>query len=373
MDNKKLGIGIIGLGGFGDFLLWEWSKSDEYAVVAACDRDPARAPVGTTDLRFYQDYNELLDDPKVDIVSIATPPSTHVSIALAAIERKKHVLIEKPVAISAADGRVIAEAAKEAGVVATVNFMLRFDPLVEGMRQIVAAGVFGKPRRLDLQNYATQDTVPPGHWFWNQDVSGGIMIEHGVHFFDMSSYILGYKAKEATGLSMWRNQSQEDRVFAAVKFEDDVVGTYWHSFTRPMALETTTFHMAFDLAEFHISGWIPLSATFFGWTNDRGVEALRKYLPGLKMEVEELKAFDTSASELTYRVSASVKGTTEIEQPKLEVYGSLLRAMMSDVVAAIKDPSHKLRVTLEDGINAVAIAETATESAHCGRMLPVEL
>lgn len=362
MKNGKFGLGIVGMGGFGHFLLREWSKLEDIEIVAVSDEDPARAPENRPEIKFYRTYEELLDDPDVDIVSIATPPSTHLPMSLAGIAKGKHLLIEKPLALSAEDGRRIADAAKQAGVVATVNFMLRFDPLVEGMRKVIEAGVFGSPKRVDLRNYATQDTVPPGHWFWDQSVSGGIMIEHGVHFFDMTSYMLGTKAKEATGLSAWRNDEQEDRVFAAVRFENDVIGTYWHSFTRPVALETTTFHIAFDLGEVEISGWIPLTASFWGWTDEAGAEALRKHLPGLDLTVEAFPPIQTNASGRTYPVSASVRGTTRVEEPKLEVYGTLVRANLSDVVKAIRDPNHKLKVTLEDGIAAVAIAEEATKS-----------
>jgi predicted dehydrogenase len=372
MGNNRPGVGIIGLGGFGHFLLREWSKLNEIRIVAVSDENPARVPASAGELRFYQNYHDMLDDPDVQIISIATPPCTHTPMALAAIEKGKNVIIEKPIALSAADGRKIAEAAKKAGVVATVNFMLRFDPLVEGMRKVIEAGVFGQPRRVDLRNYATQETVPPGHWFWNHAAAGGILIEHGVHFFDMSSWMLDSSARKATGLSVWRNNEQEDRMFAAVEFENDVIGTYWHSFSRPVVLETTSFHMAFDLGEVEIKGWIPLSASFFGWTNDAGVAALREHLPGLELDVEELSPLNAESSNRVYPVNVSVRGTAQVEQPKIEVYGNLVRAMMLDVIAAIENPKHKLRVTLEDGIAAVAIAEQATKAAHNEPMLPVE-
>lgn len=372
VGNDKSGVGIIGLGGFGYFLLREWSKLSEIDIVAASDENPARVPASAGELSFYRNYEELLDDPRVQIVSIATPPSTHMPMALAAIERGKHVLIEKPLALTVDDGRKIAAAAKKAGVVATVNFMLRFNPIVEGMRKIIKAGVFGKPRRLDLRNYATQETVPPGHWFWDHNISGGILVEHGVHFFDMSTWMLDSPAKEATGLTIWRNKEQEDRVFAAVKFENDALGTYWHSFSRPTPLETTTFHMAFDLGEVEIKGWIPLTASFFGWTNNAGLDAMREHLPGFNLSVEEMPNMRVESSDQEYPVDASIRGTAQIESPKIEVYGNLVRSMMLDVVAATRDPDHKLRVPLDDAIAAVAIAEQAAAAAKSSPMEPVK-
>ncbi len=370
MADDKLGVGLVGMGGFGHFLLREWSKLDDIRLIAGSDENLVQVPK-IESFRFYRDYHDLLEDPQVQIVSIAAPPSTHVPIALDAIEKGKNVLIEKPVALTAMDGKKVEEAARSAGVVATVDFMLRFNPLVEGMKKVIESGVFGKPRRLDLRNYATQDTVPPGHWFWNHEVSGGILIEHGVHFFDMSSYLIDSSAVEATGLSVWRNQEQEDRMFAAVKFDNDVIGTYWHSFSRPMALETTTFHMAFDLGEVEISGWIPLNASFFGWTDELGIDALKKYLPGLDLSVSEIAPVYAQSSDQAYPVSASVKGTAGLLQPKMEVYGDLVREMMMDIVKAVRDPGHKLRVNMDDAIAAVAVAEHATKAAHSELMLPV--
>lgn len=372
LSDGKIGVGMIGLGGFGYFLHREWSKLDEIGLVAGSDENPARIPATAGEFQFYQDYKDLLADPRVEIVAISTPPSTHAPMALAAIESGKHVLIEKPVALTAEQGRKITEAARKAKVVATVDFMLRFNPLVEGIRNIIKAGVFGKPRRVDLRNYATQETVPEGHWFWDQGISGGILIEHGVHFFDMTRWMLDSDAKQATGLSAWRNDDQEDRMFAAVRFVDDVIGTYWHSFSRPLAIETTMFHIAFDLGEVDICGWIPLSASFFGWTDDKGVAALNQHLPGVELTIEDMIPMDARSSDQVYRVSSSVKGTAAISQPKVEVYGDLVRAMMLDVVAAVRDSSHKLRVTLDDAIAAVAIAEQATAASHDQPMLPVD-
>jgi len=71
---------------------------------------------------------------------------------------------------------------------------------------------------------------------------------------------------------------------------------------------------------------------------------------------------ESSAQE--YTIDASIKGTAQIEMLKLEVYGHLVREMM-DLVSAARNPNHKLKVTLEDVVNAVAIAEQATISTQC--------
>jgi predicted dehydrogenase len=358
MADKK-GIGIIGYGGFGEFIHKAWNQMDNAHVVAVCDADPKRAPGG--DAVFYSDDVGLLADPKVDIVSVATPPNTHKDLAIQAMRAGKHVLVEKPIALSEADALEIKRVSEETGRVATVNFVLRFNPIVEMLREIVASEVLGKPRRCDLRNYAMQDTVPEGHWFWNPEISGGILLEHGVHFFDLASWVLDTKAVSTCSMGVERKPGMEDRVFAAVRYESDVIGTYWHSFSRPRELETTTFHFAFDLGEIEVIGWIPLELCIWGWTDKRGLDKLKSLRPGTEISAKHMEPTRAHSSEFFYDVEYELLTKIKLDEPKLEVYAENLRGIMGDLIQAIDDPSHKLRVTLDDAIEAVRVGEMATK------------
>lgn len=362
MADKK-GIGIVGYGGFGEFIHKAWDKLPNAKVVAVCDADPKRAPAG--DAAFYRDISALLTDPKVDIVSIATPPNTHKNMAVDAVRAGKHVLVEKPLALNEAEALEIKRSAEAAGSVVTVDFVLRYNHIVEVMREMTQSEVLGKPRRCDLRNYAMQDTVPEGHWFWEPEVSGGILVEHGVHFFDLASWVLDTRAADACGLAVERKPGMQDRMFAGVHYQNDVIGTFWHSFSRPRELETTTFHFAFDLGEVEIIGWIPLELCVWGWTDKPGFDKLKSLgfdLAGAR-RMEPVRA---CSSEYAYDVEYELKTTLKLNEPKLEIYAANLRAIMSDLIAAIEDPSHKLRVTLDDAIEAVRVAEMATRSTHVG-------
>jgi predicted dehydrogenase len=360
---NTIGIGVIGLGGFGQFLVDQWSRMPRVRIAAASDLDPERAESVGEGIRFYASDSELIADPEVHLVSIATPPSSHQEIALRAIAAGKHVLVEKPLALSASDARSIAEAAEQAGVVATVNFMLRYNPLVEAVREMISEGVFGKVRRLDLRNYATQETVPEGHWFWDIESSGGILVEHGVHFFDMADYLLGSKAVEVTGLAVPRKPGMYDRMFATVVYESGAVGTFWHSFTRPVPLETTTFHIALDLGEIDIRCWVPLSVNYWGWVDERGQQMLSRLLPDPAVKIEEFDPMEVRSLDTTYSVTRTIQGVGTVPQPKMEVYGECVRSILRDMICKIDNPEHILRVRPEDGIEAVSIAEQATRSA----------
>ncbi len=357
MADKK-GIGIIGYGGFGEFIHKAWNKMDNAHVVAVCDADPRRAPGG--DAAFYTSDADLLADPTVDIVSVATPPNTHRDLGIAAMQAGKHVLIEKPLALSVDDAQQIKRAAEDTGRVASVNFVLRYNRIVEMLREIIRSEVLGKPRRCDLRNYAMQDTVPEGHWFWNPTVSGGILLEHGVHFFDLASWALDTKSVDTCSMGVERKPGMEDRVFAAVRYENDVIGTYWHSFSRPRELETTTFHFAFDLGEIEVIGWIPLELCIWGWTDVRGMEKLRSLQPGL-VQATRMDVTQAHSSEFFYEVEYEVSTKIRLEEAKLEVYAENLRGIMGDLIQKIDDPAHQMRVTLDDAIEAVRVAEMATK------------
>ncbi len=98
-------IGIIGYGGFGQFLHRAWATMDRVQVAAVADMDPGRDP--GPPVRFYRQWEELTDDPGIDLVVIATPPFTHADMSCEAMTRGKHVLIEKPMATSLEGARRI--------------------------------------------------------------------------------------------------------------------------------------------------------------------------------------------------------------------------------------------------------------------------
>jgi len=359
---KSKGIGIIGYGGFGEFLHKSWDAMDDAKVVAVSDIDPSRLP--GSGVRNYTNHAGLLSDPDVDIVSIATPPSTHKDLAIQAMKAGKHVLIEKPLALTEKDGEEVKRIAEETGRVATVNFVLRHNPIVEVLHSITESEVFGKLRRVDLRNYAMQDTVPEGHWFWNPEVSGRILLEHGVHFFDLASWMIGAKAADMWSLGVERKPGMEDRVFAAVKYENGVVGTYWHSFSRPRELETTTFHFAYDLGEIEMIGWIPLELDIWGWTGEQGLLKLENLLGEDQVVIDPIESQKAHSSEFMYDVDYEINTVVELDEEKLDVYAENLRSIMVDLVQAIDDPSHKMRVTIDDALEAVRVAERATNFAH---------
>src|SRR5690606_15559610 len=105
----------------------------------------ARAAVASLGLdRAYDDLETLLADDDIDLVHVCTPNATHAAIAIAAIEAGKHVICEKPLALSSADADRMTDLAAEHGVIATVPFVYRYHPLVREARARIAAGETGR-------------------------------------------------------------------------------------------------------------------------------------------------------------------------------------------------------------------------------------
>lgn len=361
-----LNLGIIGYGGFGPFIHQAWAQLDAVNVRAVADADPTRQPGGVT---FYTSWQELVADPHVDLVAVATPPGTHAEMACAAMEAGKHVLVEKPLATTRQDARRMLAARDRTGQVATVDFMLRFNPVVEALRAWSWNDSFGRLRRVVVENYAQDETLPPDHWFWNPALSGGLLVEHAVHFIDLVQSCATAPVRRVDGLSLQRNPNQTDRMMATVVYGDGLVATHYHAFMRPGFFERTSMRFVYDLAQLDVEGWIPLSGRVTALVRSETRPELAR-LPGFRaVRKETLGDGNHTPRRLrsggeSYEATHLIEGVFAVPMPKSEAYAACLQGLMTDVAAAIHVPSHRMRVTLEDGLASLDIALRATEHAR---------
>jgi predicted dehydrogenase len=165
--------------------------------VAATSQDKARhAAAGYNVLNATGDWRDVITDPSIDAVHITTPNDSHFAIAKAAFQAGKHVLCEKPLAMSVAEGRelVALQAAKK--LRGAVNHNLRCYPMVQQMRSMREAGEFGDI--LVVQGTYSQDwMLYETDWNWRVDPATGgvsrVMADIGSHFFDMAEHVTGLK------------------------------------------------------------------------------------------------------------------------------------------------------------------------------------
>ncbi|OHB49403.1 MAG: hypothetical protein A2Y10_19425 [Planctomycetes bacterium GWF2_41_51] len=359
-------IGIIGFGAFGQFLYQCFKPMPDVKVVAVADSKRARDPGHT---KFYVSWKNLITDNEIDIVWIATVPDVHAEIACDSMQAGRDVIIEKPIAITLKDARQILKIRDRTARLATVNYMMRFNPLCKLLADFTRENVFGQLRRVNIENYAQDETLPAKHWFWKKELSGGILIEHAVHFIDLVNYFSGQDFRTVTGLSHNRNPGQEDQVLASVLYEKGLIASHYHSFSRPGFFERTSIRLNYDLAEFDIEGWLPLEGNFRALVNKDSYAAIN-LLPGVEIKNEtkisnliRYTNHPLRSGGIKYDVTKMVEGTFKIHQGKQQVYADCVRSLLSDVIAHRQNSSHKLRVSLEDGISSLKIACMAVNHA----------
>ena len=152
LELRPVGLAVVGAGYWGRNLVRNTLQSSTTRLTAVCDADLGRASalVGSlSGVQALDDVREVLEDQSVEAVVVATPPATHLEVAMAAIEAGKHVLVEKPLASSYADGRALVNAADEQGVVLMCDHTYCYTPAVQRIRELVKAGVLGELQFVD--------------------------------------------------------------------------------------------------------------------------------------------------------------------------------------------------------------------------------
>jgi predicted dehydrogenase len=160
-------------------------------AVAARDRDRTAAFAAKHGIAtVHSSPSELIADPDVDVVYVATPHPLHHDQALEAIAAGKHVLIEKPIAMSAAEAEAITAAGRAAGVLVMEAMWTRYLPQSDIVRQVLAAGTLG---RVDVVRADFGFSMPflPEHRLWNATLGGGALLDAGVYPISFVSSVLG--------------------------------------------------------------------------------------------------------------------------------------------------------------------------------------
>ncbi|MEX0720890.1 MAG: Gfo/Idh/MocA family oxidoreductase [Balneolaceae bacterium] len=358
--SNKIRIGIIGFGGFGNFIYDALSHSEFFEVICVADKFKNSAEI-PGDITFLKNWNDLLQLEEVDAVIISTPPVSHAEITLASLKAGKHVLTEKPLAISAKLCKEIKKAASEFNGIVMVDFLQRFNPLLEILHAFHSENLFGSLERFYVENYAQDETLPPSHWFWDKKVSGGILIEHAVHFIDIVHWFQAGEIEHISGFSDQRNTTQTDRMSATVQYKNGLLASHYHSFTRPDIFERTNMRFVFNTAQFELDGWIPESGNFIILGNKMIEEELQK-LPNIRFTARKPVNAKKVRGEL-FDYTHLIEGSFASSQSKKELYALALQKILQDFYQKVKDQNHQTRVTLDDAIKAVYVAEEATQNS----------
>jgi predicted dehydrogenase len=197
---NRIRTAVIGTGFMGRVHLEALRRVEGVDVVeiAATSADKARAAAeGFNVLNATSDWHDVITDPSIDALHITTPNAEHFAMVKAAFQAGKHVLCEKPLAMSTAEAQELV--ALQGSLRGAVNHNLRYYPMVQQMRAMREAGAFGEI--LVVQGTYSQDwMLYQNDWNWRVDpaVSGPsrVMADIGLHFFDMAEHVTGLAVSE---------------------------------------------------------------------------------------------------------------------------------------------------------------------------------
>ncbi|WEG13156.1 Gfo/Idh/MocA family oxidoreductase [Pullulanibacillus sp. KACC 23026] len=199
---KQLNIGVIGAGSISDMHLSSYSNNPSVQLMAIADINQERAEQKAEKYgvkTIYTDYQELLENPDIEAVSICTWNNLHAEMAISALEAGKHVLVEKPLAKTVEQAMAIQEAVQKSGKTLQVGFVRRHASNTKLVKEFIDSGEFG-----DIY-YGKASILRrlgnPGGWFSDIERSGGgPVIDLGVHIIDLLWYLMGKpKVKSVSG------------------------------------------------------------------------------------------------------------------------------------------------------------------------------
>lgn len=244
-NTKPLGFAVIGCGRIAPNHGQAIIALEEARLVAAADVIQERAEAFTQ--RFggepYVSYEEMLERTDIDIVCICTPSGMHAEIGIKAARAGKHVLVEKPMALSLKDADALIAACVANGVQLGVVHQNRFNPVIVRLRQAVEAGRFGQLNMGTAvlrwhrdQNYYAQ---APWRGTWAQD--GGCLMNQTIHCIDLLQWMMGpVESVYANTATRMREIEAEDNAAAVLRFSNGALGMIESSVTiYPKNLEET--------------------------------------------------------------------------------------------------------------------------------------
>lgn len=368
MHDDKLNIGIIGAGEFAAFASKAFLQIPGIKIIAITDTNKAAArkmAIGL-DAKVFDDIEIFLKDSRIDLVYIATPPYLHYEHSKKALQAGKHVICEKPAALKTSDAEVLKDFARSKDLLYVVNLMQRYNPLYEMVSCIIKEKMLGNFLHGFFENYASDENLDQHHWFWDTLKSGGIFIEHGVHFFDMFSGWLG-EGKVINAVQLQRPGIQEklvDRVQATVKYRDGTVNFY-HGFDQPKILDRQEMRLTFERGEITLFEWVPVKMKIHGLFERSMIHRLRNLMGEFselqhenKISIKKVKGRFT---DIHFDEHITIEyGDVSQKQNR---YSEILIGMLNDQWKWIRDRTHTRVIDDNNAVDSLRTAESATASA----------
>lgn len=198
-EMKRIGMGLIGPGFVAEHHIDAVRRLGDVDVLAIAGSSQSSAEKKASEWKVetaYGSYAALLADPRIEVIHNTTPSYLHLEVSLAALRAGRHVISDKPLALTSADGAQLRDAAAQAGVANVVTFNYRGNPMVQQMRQMLADGDAGEP--IYLHGQYLQDWMADPHVYsWRMDPAKGgkssALADIGSHWCDLVEHVSGLR------------------------------------------------------------------------------------------------------------------------------------------------------------------------------------
>lgn len=227
---KTWGFGVIGCGSIADVHMKAIGEIENAKLVAVSSRKEERAREVARQLGcgWSTDYHQLLNNPDIDIVCVTTGSGSHGTIGLDALRAGKHVLVEKPIAMTSAQASAMIRLAEENGLVLSVVSQTRFAEHHKLAKRVIDEGKLGKLLLVEISRpfYRTQEYYDSADWRGTLAEDGGALMNQGIHSIDLLLWMAG-KVKTVTGrvATQTHRMEAEDMGLALLTFENGAFAT----------------------------------------------------------------------------------------------------------------------------------------------------
>ena len=227
---RKIGFALIGSGAVSQFhikAILECELTDLVGIFSV-DSESAKKIAAQYGVRHFKTLDELLTCDDVEVVNICTPSGTHTELALKMLDSGKHVMVEKPLALTPQDCQSVIDAAKRSGRLCAVFAQLRFFEQVHAVKKAIDDGLLGKITigSVYMKYYRSAEYYSLSDWrgTWEMD-GGGALMNQGIHGIDLLRYLLGeVKSVSASCKTLCHDIEVEDTAVAILEYENEAIG-----------------------------------------------------------------------------------------------------------------------------------------------------